>query len=80
MLAEAQAKGYAEADPSLDIDGIDAAHKLQILASLAYGGYIRFSDIHIEGIQKIDASDIEFARELGYRIKLLAIAKEEQGS
>jgi homoserine dehydrogenase len=75
VLAEAQAKGYAEADPTLDVGGIDAAHKLQILASLAYSGYIRFSDIYVEGIQKIDAVDIEFARELGYRIKLLAIAK-----
>jgi len=79
VLAEAQAKGYAEADPTLDVGGIDAAHKLQILASLAYGGYIRFSDIYIEGIQKIEAVDIAFARELGYRIKLLAIAKQEQG-
>ncbi|MBP2671664.1 MAG: hom [candidate division NC10 bacterium] len=79
VLAEAQAKGYAEADPTLDVGGIDAAHKLQILASLAYGGYIRFSDIYIEGIQKIDTIDIAFARELGYRIKLLAIAKEDQG-
>jgi len=79
VLAEAQAKGYAEADPTLDVGGIDAAHKLQILASLAYGGYIRFSDIYIEGIQQVEAVDISFARELGYRIKLLAIAKEEQG-
>jgi homoserine dehydrogenase len=79
VLAEAQAKGYAEADPTLDVGGFDAAHKLQILASLAYGGYIRYSDIHIEGIQKVEATDIAFARELGYRIKLLAIAKEEQG-
>ncbi len=78
-LAEAQAKGYAEADPTLDVGGIDAAHKLQILASLAYGGYIRFSDIYIEGIEKIEAVDIAFARELGYRIKLLAIAKEDHG-
>jgi homoserine dehydrogenase len=79
VLGEAQAKGYAEADPTLDVGGGDAAHKLQILASLAYGGYIRFSDIYIEGIQKIEAVDIAFARELGYRIKLLAIAKQEQG-
>ncbi len=79
VLTEAQAKGYAEADPTLDVGGGDAAHKLQILASLAYGGYIRFSDIYIEGIQKIEAVDIAFARELGYRIKLLAIAKQEQG-
>ena len=79
VLAEAQAKGYAEADPTLDVGGIDAAHKLQILASLAYSGYIRFSDIYVEGIQKIEAVDIEFARELGYRIKLLAIAKANDG-
>jgi homoserine dehydrogenase len=79
VLAEAQAKGYAEADPTLDVGGFDAAHKLQILASLAYGSYIRFSDIYIEGIQKIDALDIAFAKDLGCRIKLLAIAKEEQG-
>ncbi len=79
VLAEAQAKGYAEADPTLDVGGLDAAHKLQILASLAYNGYIRFADIYIEGIQKIEATDIAFARELGYRIKLLAIAKEDAG-
>jgi homoserine dehydrogenase len=79
VLAEAQAKGYAEADPTLDVGGFDAAHKLQIMASLAYGGYVRYGDIHIEGIQKVEAVDIAFARELGYRIKLLAIAKEEQG-
>ena len=79
VLAEAQAKGYAEADPTLDVGGIDAAHKLQILASLAYNGYIRFADIYIEGIQTIEAVDIDFARELGYRIKLLAIAKASHG-
>jgi homoserine dehydrogenase len=79
VLAEAQAKGYAEADPTLDVGGLDAAHKLQILSSLAYNGYVRFSDIYIEGIQKMDVADIGFARELGYRIKLLAIAKEDQG-
>jgi homoserine dehydrogenase len=73
VLAEAQAKGYAEADPTLDVGGIDAAHKLQILASLAYSGYIPYSSIFIEAV------DIVFARELGYRIKLLAIAKEDQG-
>ena len=79
VLSEAQAKGYAEADPTLDVGGVDAAHKLQILASLAYTTFIRFSDIYIEGIQKVQATDIAFARELGYRIKLLAIAKEESG-
>jgi homoserine dehydrogenase len=80
VLAEAQAKGYAEANPTLDVDGFDAAHKLQILASLAYGGYVPFADIHIEGIRKVEAADIAFARELGCRIKLLAIAKEEHGA
>lgn len=79
VLREAQAKGYAEADPSLDIDGIDAAHKLQILASIAYGGYVDFTAIPIEGIRGIDPSDIQYAKELGYRIKLLAIAKEADG-
>lgn len=79
VLAEAQAKGYAEADPTLDVDGFDAAHKLQILASLAYGGYIRYADIYIEGIRKVEPVDIAFARELGCRIKLLAIAKDDQG-
>ena len=79
VLAEAQAKGYAEADPTLDVGGLDAAHKLQILASLAYNTYIRYADIYIEGIQRVEATDIAFARELGYRIKLLAIAKEESG-
>lgn len=79
VLKEAQAKGYAEADPSLDIDGIDAAHKLQILASIAYGGSVDFNTIHIEGIRGIDPADIQNAKELGYRVKLLAIAKEADG-
>ncbi len=79
VLKEAQAKGYAEADPSLDIDGVDAAHKLQILASIAYGGFVDFNAIHIEGIRGIDPADIQYAKELGYRVKLLAIAKEADG-
>jgi homoserine dehydrogenase len=79
VLKEAQAKGYAEADPSLDIDGIDAAHKLQILASIAYGGSVDFNSIHIEGIRGIDPADIQYGKELGYRVKLLAIAKEADG-
>ncbi|MEE9181082.1 MAG: homoserine dehydrogenase [candidate division NC10 bacterium] len=79
VLKEAQAKGYAEADPSLDIDGVDAAHKLQILASIAYGGSVDFNAIHIEGIRGIDPADIQYAKELGYRVKLLAIAKEADG-
>jgi homoserine dehydrogenase len=75
-LKEAQELGYAEADPTLDIEGIDSAHKLAILARLAYGIRIPFNKIHIEGISKITPQDIEFASELGYKVKLLAIAKE----
>ncbi|MFO7972763.1 MAG: homoserine dehydrogenase [Desulfobacterales bacterium] len=74
-LAEAQKNGYAEADPSLDIEGIDTAHKLSILTSLAYGMEINFKDIYIEGISYIDPMDIGFAGQFGYRIKLLAISK-----
>ena len=75
ILAEAQALGYAEADASLDVDGIDAAHKLAILTSLAFGCEIDFGAVHIEGIRHISAMDIRFADELGYRIKLLGIAR-----
>ena len=75
VLAEAQKKGYAEADPSLDIEGIDTAHKLAILTCLAYGMEINFKDIYIEGISNIDPMDIDFAGQFGYRIKLLAISK-----
>jgi homoserine dehydrogenase len=78
VLAEAQALGYAEADPSFDIDGIDAAHKLSILAALAFGRPIRFDDVHIEGIRNVTALDQSFARELGYRIKLLGIARQTE--
>jgi homoserine dehydrogenase len=74
-LAQAQANGYAEADPTLDIGGFDAAHKLAILTALAYGMPINFNDIYIEGISGITALDIQFAEEFGYRIKLLAISK-----
>jgi homoserine dehydrogenase len=74
-LAEAQAKGYAEADPTLDVEGLDAAHKLAILTALAYGMRINFNDIYIEGISAITPMDIEYAEEFGYRIKLLAISK-----
>lgn len=73
-LKEAQAQGYAEADPTLDIEGIDTAHKLAILVSLAYGIRIEMDDIHIEGINGLSPMDIQFAHELGYTIKLLAIA------
>jgi homoserine dehydrogenase len=78
VLAEAQRLGYAEADPSFDIDGIDAAHKLAILAALAFGRAVRFDDVHIEGIRNVTALDIAFARELGYRIKLLGIARRTE--
>jgi len=75
VLAEAQEKGYAEADPSFDIQGIDSAHKLAILVTLAFGTPVTFKEIYTEGITQITPLDIEYARELGYRIKLLAIAK-----
>ncbi len=75
VLAEAQALGYAEADPSFDIDGIDTAHKLAILASLAFGGKVDFAGVHVEGIRRIAAEDIACAGELGYRIKLLGSAE-----
>jgi homoserine dehydrogenase len=75
VLAEAQALGYAEADPSFDVDGIDSAHKLAILASVAYGTELAFEAVHIEGIRHVSALDIAFAEELGYRIKLLGIAR-----
>jgi homoserine dehydrogenase len=76
VLLEAQKNGFAEADPTLDVEGIDAAHKLAILTSLAYGMEINFNDIYIEGISKITPMDIEFAEQFGYRIKLLAITKD----
>ena len=76
VLADAQALGYAEADPSFDIDGIDAAHKLAILAALAFGRKVDFAAVHVEGIRAVNALDIIFADELGYRIKLLGIAQE----
>jgi homoserine dehydrogenase len=75
VLKEAQAHGYAEADPTLDVEGMDSAHKLQVLTSLAFRTFIDLKDIHTEGITRLTAQDIEYARELGYRIKLLAIAK-----
>ena len=74
-LAEAVRLGYAEADPSFDIDGIDAAHKVAILAGLAFGGLPSFQSIHVEGIRHVTARDIAFANELGYRIKLIGLAR-----
>ena len=75
VLADAQELGYAEADPSFDIDGIDAAHKLAILTSVAFGCEVNFPAVHIEGIRDISSLDIQFAGELGYKIKLLGIAR-----
>jgi homoserine dehydrogenase len=74
VLADAQKLGY----PSFDIDGIDAAHKLAILAALAFGRPVAFEDVHVEGIRRISAVDIAFATELGYRIKLLGIARQTE--
>ena len=76
VLAEAQAAGYAEADPSFDVDGIDAAHKLAVLTGAAFGTKVDFAGIHVEGIRRVSAMDIQFAEELGYRIKLLGLARE----
>jgi homoserine dehydrogenase len=78
-LVQAQQAGYAEADPTFDIDGIDSAHKLAILAILAFGTPVNVKEIYTEGIRGLDAADIGYARELGYRVKLLAIAKISAG-
>jgi homoserine dehydrogenase len=75
VLAEAQALGYAEADPSFDIDGVDAAHKLAILTSVAFGCPVDFEAVHVEGVREITATDLAFAAEFGLRVKLLAIAR-----
>ncbi len=76
VLEEAQQAGYAEAEPSLDVDGIDTAHKATILASLAYGEWFGMDPFHVEGIRSVTVQDIDYAAELGYRIKLLAIIKQ----
>jgi homoserine dehydrogenase len=80
VLAEAQAQGFAEADPTYDVEGIDSAHKLQILATLAFRTSVKLKDIYVEGISKITPQDIALAREMGFRIKLLAIAKACDGT
>ncbi|MDP6351897.1 MAG: homoserine dehydrogenase [Alphaproteobacteria bacterium] len=79
VLGEAQALGYAEADPSFDVDGIDSAHKLAILSSVAFGADIDFGAVYVEGIRGIAPLDLVFAEELGYRIKLLGLARAEAG-
>ena len=78
VLKQAQKQGYAEADPSFDIDGVDAAHKLSILIMLSWGKYFKFNKLHVEGIRNITPTDISYADELGYKIKLLAIAKNKK--
>jgi len=77
VLAEAQKAGYAEADPSLDIDGFDTAHKASILASLAYGFHVPLEQVLVEGIRNLSGMDVRFAAEFGYRIKLLAVVKRD---
>ncbi|MDA0708047.1 MAG: homoserine dehydrogenase, partial [Proteobacteria bacterium] len=79
ILSETAALGYLEADPALDLDGIDAAHKLAILSSVAFGVKTDFENIYIEGIRKIETIDIDYAKELGFRIKLLGITKYQGG-
>lgn len=76
-LAEAQVQGFAEADPTLDVEGVDAAHKLAILTALAYGARIDFDAVSVAGISQIEPLDLQFAREFGYTIKLLAITRED---
>ncbi|WP_305073238.1 homoserine dehydrogenase [Propionivibrio sp.] len=75
VLKEAQQLGYAEADPTFDIEGVDAAHKLTIMSAIAFGNSMRFDKAYIEGISKLDSADIKYAEQLGYRIKLLGITK-----
>jgi homoserine dehydrogenase len=76
VLKEAQELGYAEADPTFDVEGIDAAHKLAILASIAFGMELAFESVYTEGISALDLLDVEFAKELGYEIKHLGVAKQ----
>jgi len=78
-LAEAQALGYAEADPTFDIEGIDAAHKLTILASITFGIPLQFEQVYIEGISRITREDVAYAEQLGYRVKHLGIARRDAG-
>jgi homoserine dehydrogenase len=79
VLLEAQALGYAEADPSFDIDGVDAAHKLTILAAIAFGIPLQFDRVHVEGIRHVSRADVEYANRLGYRIKHLGLARHGPG-
>ena len=79
VLGEAMAQGYAEPDPTLDIEGIDSAHKITVLARLAFGCRVPFAQVFVEGISSITPMDISYARELGYKVKSLAIAKHQDG-
>ncbi|MFM9880706.1 MAG: homoserine dehydrogenase [Burkholderiaceae bacterium] len=78
VLKQAQALGYAEADPTFDIEGIDAAHKITLMSAMAFGIPVQFGKAHVEGITQLGAADIKYAEQLGYRIKLLGIAKRRQ--
>lgn len=78
VLKEAQRLGYAEADPTFDVEGVDAAHKLTIMASIAFGMPMQFEQAYTEGITKLTTQDIQYAEELGYRVKLLGISKKKQ--
>ena len=78
VLKEAQRLGYAEADPTFDIEGVDAAHKITILSAIAFGIPVQFAKAHVEGISKLEADDIKYAEQLGYRIKLLGITKRKE--
>ena len=75
VLAEAQRLGYAEADPTFDVEGVDAAHKVTIMSAIAFGNSMKFGDAYIEGISRLDSTDIKYAEQLGYRIKLLGITR-----
>ena len=75
VLAEAQRLGYAEADPTFDVEGIDAAHKATIMSAIAFGNSMKFNEAYVEGISKLDSTDITYAEQLGYRIKLLGITR-----
>ena len=79
VLKEAQALGYAEADPTFDIEGVDAAHKATIMSAIAFGIPVQFDKAHVEGITRLAATDIRYAEQLGYRIKLLGITKRREG-
>ena len=79
VLKQAQALGYAEADPTFDIEGVDAAHKATIMSAIAFGIPVQFDKAHVEGITRLAATDIRYAEQLGYRIKLLGITKRREG-